>query len=170
MNPIPEITAADRALLQDTHQPRVRDHPSVIAAIAITAFYPVWQWFLLRLNDGSHESWGLVALLTAAIFIGKKIQRSGRLALGWNAVSIFADALYVLGFNVLNPMIRAAVAIVFLCAFFRIDRIAPGICGLLLISLPVIASAQFYLGYPLRLITAVSMEFLLNLCSIDGDI
>ncbi|MGY8640942.1 MAG: archaeosortase/exosortase family protein [Verrucomicrobiales bacterium] len=170
MNPIPEITAADRALLQDTHQPRVRIPPSVIAAIAIVDFYTVWQWFLLRINDGSDESWGLIALLTAAIFIGKKIQRSGRLALGWNAVSIFAAALYVFGFTVLTPMIRAAVAIVFLCAFFRIDRIAPGICGLLLISLPVIASAQFYPGYPLRLITAASMEFLLNLCSIDGEI
>src|SRR5262245_27679217 len=32
------------------------------------AFWPVWRWYVHRLNDQSDEAWGIVALVTAVAF------------------------------------------------------------------------------------------------------
>jgi exosortase len=63
-------------------------------------------------------------------------------------------AIYTLGFPFLPPLIRAALAA---CVFGALLIRGPGAAGkwgLLALSLPIVATLQFYLGYPLRAFVA----------------
>jgi exosortase/archaeosortase family protein len=75
--------------------------------------------------------------------------------------------LYVATFPFLPPLLRAAIAVTAIgCALSSFRLGVPfhlGICGLLLLSLPVVSSLQFYLGYPLRVLTGALTAPLLQL-------
>jgi exosortase/archaeosortase family protein len=143
--------------LGETTRPTRHATPFVILAMQGVAFWPVWQWYVARIMDGSDEPWGVVALGTALLFLlrhGKPARaRSSALALA----SVFAF-LYTLSFPVARPLVRAMLAVLALgatvSAFYLGRSVHLGILGLLLLSLPLIASLQFYLGYPVRVVTA----------------
>lgn len=65
---------------------------------------------------------------------------------------------YALSYHFLSPLPRAAIAITAIAATISIARFGKrlhlGVWGLLLLALPVIASLQFYLGFPMRTIVA----------------
>jgi hypothetical protein len=46
-------------------------NPFIILAVQGVTFWPVWQWYVARLTDGSDEPWGVVALGTALLFLVK---------------------------------------------------------------------------------------------------
>ncbi|MCF7674869.1 MAG: exosortase/archaeosortase family protein [Akkermansiaceae bacterium] len=124
------------------------------------ALAPVWIWYARRLDDGSDEPLGLLVL-------------AGAVALGWRDRSVFhaggahrlGGALLVLGsvlaIGWLPPMLRALLAVAGVVLWCGMQRHA-GLVGLLGLSLPVVASLQFYLGYPLRLSSAMGAEWLLE--------
>lgn len=125
----------------------------VLLGGTILAFWPVWRWYVTRTFDGSDEPWGLLALATwvvIAVRDGIAPSQTGSRFLG--AASMLG--IYVLTFHLLSPLPRALIAMSGI-AFVLLRRetmIASG--ALLALSLPVIATAQFYAGYPLRVLAA----------------
>ena len=75
--------------------------------------------------------------------------------------------LYFLSFHFVPPLLRATLAICWLAVHISQKKFGSslhlGILGLLILSLPIVASLQFFLGYPIRLITTKISVELLNL-------
>lgn len=139
------------------------NRPALIAALLLAAaFWPVARWYGLRLDDGSDEPMGLLALLAAGWFLWRDRGR-----IGVTAFSLKAGAsglvLYTFAFPFLPPMARALAAILVAGMVFRIGRAPGGVWILLVLSLPVVASLQFYAGWPLRLGAAAVAESILRM-------
>jgi exosortase len=120
------------------------------------AFAPVLLWYWSRLDNGSGEALGLVALVLA-ITLARKDRDTPNLRFA--EISIL---IYGLGFFFLPPLLRIIPALATIAFLTGIHRQA-GQFGLLLLSLPVQASLDFFLAYPFRLITAEGARFLVNL-------
>jgi len=138
--------------------------PLALVPILLLAFWPVWRWYGARMTDGSDEPLGLIALLTAAAFVPRR---------GWLevirpralAVATGVLALYVAAFDHLPLLVRGAVAVAALGAVLPRDsaRSPLPLLALLLLSLPLIATLQFYLGFPLRVATTWCAAHVLGL-------
>jgi hypothetical protein len=122
------------------------------------SLWPVWRWYVSRMSDGSDEPWGLAALAAALAFawIGRD---------GFRFAAVLT-LIYALALPVAPALVRAEVAVTALGATLAAvtgarDRF-PAIAALLVLSLPLVSSAQFYLGYPLRVLTAAGSAALLN--------
>lgn len=125
---------------------------------------PVGWWFGQRLNDGSDEPLGL---LTLALSLGlawrdRKSLHASPQARVCGALLILAS---VAGIHWLPPMIRAILAVSGVAACYGIHR-RGGLMGLLVLSLPVAASMQFFAGYPLRVAAAEGTVRLLELANL----
>lgn len=125
----------------------------------LAAFWPVWRWYAARLADGADDKWGLFALALA-------------LALAWarRRVGPVPDlrlatllCVYSLGFASLPPLGRAMLAVLALGSLLARSCRGPhaALVGLLLLSLPLEATLQYLLGYPLRFAVATSSALLL---------
>lgn len=136
------------------------------AALLLAAFWPVARWYGLRLDDGSDEPMGLLALVAAGGFLWRERGRLGATRKSLSAGTA-ALAVYALVFPVLPPMIRAVAAILVAGTVFRWHRAPAGVWALLLLSLPVVASLQFYAGWPLRLGAAVVADSVLSLAGLE---
>ncbi len=128
----------------------------LLLAFQIAAFWSVWQWYITRLMASSEERWGLLALVVAVLFIVKRnasVDANGSLLL-----PAILMLFYVCAYPFAPPLARACLAMTILgCTLSRLrfgTHAHPGIIGLLLLSLPVIPSLQFYGGYPLRVLVA----------------
>jgi len=141
--------------------------------VAHTAcFWPVWRWYVDRLDDGSDEPWALVALLAAVALSwprdGFKWNPRDPLLLGAAACTL----LYAVLAPFAPPLLRALAAMAALgCSWISVSGARnrwPAVLCLLVLSVPVIASLQFYAGYPLRTLTASGATWLLNLLGIDA--
>lgn len=122
-----------------------------LVAAQLVAFWPVMRWYALRMTDGSDGPWGVVALATAIVCAFSRRCRRGEPRL---LVPTMLVLFYVATYHLLPPLLRGAVATICLaCTLSTLSfgrTFDPGLCGLMLLALPVIASMQFYLGYPLR--------------------
>jgi exosortase len=135
-------------------------------------FWPVWRWYVARLDDGSDEPWALAALLAAVIL---SWPRDG---FRWNPRDplLLAAAACTLLYAVLAPfappLLRALAAAAALgCSWISVSGArsrAPAVLCLLALSVPVIASLQFYTGYPMRTMTASGATWLLNLFGVEA--
>ena len=136
-----------------------------VSAVAIgfaAALYPLLQWYLLRMDDGGDEPLGLIALATAALLSWKG---RGQLSASPRAALLMLAVYGLTSWLALPPMIRAVPALAAIAAWFGLWR-RPPVLALLLLSLPVIASLQFYVGYPLRLFATHCAGMLLELSGI----
>jgi exosortase len=148
---------------------RLITRSSLLIAIQCGAFYPVWSWSIRRMADGSDEPWGLLALATAVIAtmaIRPSAQR-GR-------VDLTVPAVLTLAYAVLFPwvprLVGAGIAMAALGTTLSVLRtgrpLRISLLGLLMLALPVIASLQFYLGYPLRVLSGMGASLLLQITGI----
>jgi exosortase/archaeosortase family protein len=143
----------------------------VLLAVLLAALWPHGLWMLRRLTDGSDEPWGVLALLTVAALLAQARREA---AMPARAALVASGALAVLAALlsfVVPPIFAAGAAMLALATFITSAlprRPAAPIFTLLLLALPVIASLQFYLGYPLRLATAHVAAPLLALAGIDA--
>jgi exosortase/archaeosortase family protein len=141
-----------------------------IVGILALAYWPVWSWYFARTLDGSDEPWGLCSLLAAVVYAFVAIKKSPAVTA---AFAIFgpAQALLMVAYCLLLPIapmqIQAIIAVTSIglaCSRLFLRRVEPGFLALLLLSLPVVSSMQFYLGYPLRLVvaklSAISLHFM----------
>jgi exosortase/archaeosortase family protein len=128
----------------------------------VVAFWPVWRWYGLRLVDGSDEPWGLLALGLAGVFLWRerdwvRVERRGLLA------ALLPLGIYVGWYGYLPALVRGLLAVGTVVLMLGMWRRNPGGAGLLVLSLPVMASLQFYAGYPMRVGIAVVSEGVLSL-------
>ena len=128
-----------------------------LIALQILAFWPVWRWYVRRMTDGSDEPWGVLALISLLIIVLHRTLRretSGAGRIGW--LSMVLTLLYALGFHSLPPLARATIAMsalmLSLSNVIFAQRFVPGLWILAMMSLPIMASLQFYMGYPLRVL------------------
>ncbi len=134
-------------------------------AALLLALWPHWVYVARRLWDGSDEPWGVLALVTVVALLVRdrallaQPTRSALVACGLLAIiAAVAD-------RVLPDLFSAAIAMLALGVFVMhaLRRPAAAIIVLLLLALPIIASLQFYLGYPLRLMVAHASAQLLSI-------
>jgi exosortase/archaeosortase family protein len=133
-----------------------------LLVIEILALWPVWRWYVHRLSDRSDEAWGIVALVTSVLFVFLHRPEGVTSAGNSNRMRLMLPAAlllcYALSYNFLSPLPRAVIAVTAIAATISAVRFGgamnPGVWGLLLLALPVIASLQFYLGFPMRALVA----------------
>ena len=126
------------------------------------------------MTDGSDEPWGIAALV-AALLLTWRDPRSWTLRtddrLLWSAVLLTFTYVAIVPWA--PPLVRAALAMAALaCSWVSIagvrNKLAP-VAVLFALSLPVIASLQFYLGYPLRSITTAGSVVTLHFLGYDVE-
>jgi exosortase/archaeosortase family protein len=122
------------------------------------AFWPVWKWYGLRLGDSPEDAWSLLALVTAGYILRINRGKTKKQSLLLSAIFIL---IYSITFQFVPPMLRAGFAWLILVLILPV-QIPAGVWGLLAISLPVIPTLQFYLGYPLRLVTTYAAAGILR--------
>jgi exosortase/archaeosortase family protein len=140
-------------------------HWSFPVILQVLVFAPIWQWYCRRLTDGSEEPWGLVALGTALVLLfAKKASRGNQPRLEIPAIMIL---LYAASYPMALRLVCACIAVTTLGMTLSAIRLGTWFhvptLGLMLLSLPVIPSLQFYSGYPLRVLSAAIAAPLLQL-------
>jgi len=130
----------------------------------LAAAWPVWGWYQSRALHGSEDPVELLALVTAAVLF---IRQGGPFAplrpWQWIAASALL-LLYAFTFAAVYPMVRAGLLVMILGVLVWNTRAALALSMLLCLSLPVSATLQFFLGYPLRLVVAEASRSILTGC------
>jgi exosortase/archaeosortase family protein len=145
---------------------------TLLSGALVLALWPHWLYMARRTVDGSDEPWGVLALLTVLVLLAGD---RGEFAVPGRAALVASAALAVvaaLASLVLPDLAAAALAMLALGLFLAHAlprRPATPLVALLLLALPVIASLQFYLGYPLRAFTAHASSLLLACAGIDAS-
>jgi exosortase/archaeosortase family protein len=137
----------------------------VLVLLQLVAFWSVWRWYFLRLSSSSDETWGILALFAIGVLILKNRRESSVVSnFGFIVASM---AIYAISFAFLPPLLRSIVAVTSLTfvisGWFFGKKFHFGIWSLFLLSLPIVASLQFYLGFPLRILVGEAAAFLLKL-------
>lgn len=138
-----------------------------ILVAELICFWPVWRWYYLRVVNSPDELTGLLSIITALFLIwfkrnnipvNRKFPLSRIIALNF---------IYILSYFFAPPLIRAIIAftaVAFtLTGFFSQNSLNIGIWGLFILGVPLIPTLQFYLGFPLRWLTAFIAVPLINL-------
>lgn len=126
----------------------------------------MWRWYIARIRDGSDEPWGLAALVVALAFVPwrrllEPLSPGSAFLAGAALVAVFV------GYDTLPALVRGGLWMLALMALLGTEGGAVARGGLLLLSLPVVATAQFYLGFPLRAFTAACSVPVLRLCGYE---
>lgn len=134
--------------------------------LPVVALMPVWIWCAARLRDGSDDPLGIVALVALAILIVRDRARfTQRARVGWIVTAALLVALVVVSGTALPALLRAVLSVFAVCAVLMAVR-APvqpmlALTGLALLALPLLSSLQFFIGFPLRVVTAEVSRWLL---------
>lgn len=141
----------------------------VLVVLLATALWPHWSYVARRMVDGSDEPWGVVALLTVALLVWRDramLQVPPRAALVAGALLAVVAAVASLR---LPDLAAAALAMLALGVVLvhALRRPAAPLIALLLLALPIVASLQFYLGFPLRVVAAHGAALALSACGLD---
>jgi len=136
----------------------------VIYALLV-GFWPVWVWYVQRLLDKSDEPLGIVALLTLAVMLFLHKERLQQRSVSWPLFIILL--FYFVSLFVAAKLFSALLAMLAVGLFLSGGKLRQGLTMgdwcLLFLSLPVVASLNFYLGYPLRLAVTSAAVPLLNI-------
>ena len=135
-------------------------------ALLALALWPTAWWMGRRMLDGSDEPLGALAIAALAALLWQcrdRLRASPRL--GWLALALLGVVSASVALGPLPPLLAALLGLLALAAGIaaflpRAIALAP-VFGLALLSLPLLASLQFYLGYPLRVLTAEASRWLL---------
>ena len=134
------------------------------------ALWPHWIYVTRRLVDGSDEPWGVLAWLTVVALLLRDhalLAQPTRSALVASAMLAIVAAAAQL---VLPDLAAAALAMLALGLYLvhALRRPATPLIVLLLLALPIIASLQFYLGFPLRVLAAHASAWMLWVVGLDA--
>ncbi|MFR0688970.1 exosortase Q [Enterobacterales bacterium AE_CKDN230030158-1A_HGKHYDSX7] len=136
--------------------------------IAALAAWPSWLWAARRLGDGSDDPLGIIALASLGLLLWR--DRSSLRAqprLRWLCGAVLLLMAGAMSQSILPPLLRGLVSVLALLLVILSLR-APGQpwvgwLGLGVLSLPLLSSLQFFVGYPLRVVTAEASAWLLRL-------
>jgi exosortase/archaeosortase family protein len=135
-------------------------------ALLAAALWPTGWWMARRMADGSDDPLGVLALaaLGWVVWTHHRLLRPAP-RLGWLALALLGVLAATATRHSLPPLANALLALLALAAgllAFLPRRVATGpVLGLSVLSLPLLASLQFYAGYPLRVVTAEASRWLL---------
>ncbi|MBH1965630.1 MAG: exosortase Q [Comamonadaceae bacterium] len=154
-------------------------------ALQTVALWPTWRWMATRVSDGSDDPLGLLAIAAIAVLVWSvRGQLRSAPRLSWMAVAVVGTLAATSMRGAVTPLATSLLAVVSwacgLTAFLPSVRRgamhasngvlwpAPRhavatvpVLGLAVLALPLIASLQFYAGYPLRVLTAEASRWLL---------
>jgi exosortase/archaeosortase family protein len=143
-------------------------------ALHALALWPHGVYLAERAFDGSDDPLGLLALFAVATLVAWQRQQL-RLSphLGWLCASIAlalaANGAWCMGAPALLASLLAAASLSgAVLAWWPAERARLPLAGLVVLALPWIASLQFYLGYPLRVLTAQLSAWALQLGGLDA--
>lgn len=147
---------------------RAEREPGLWLAMQVLVLWPQWVWYWQRLTDGSDEPLGIFALAAVAVLVARTSPKLRRVPdLGWillaGALSLASCVAAMLTTPLLSALIGVLALAASLAAWMPADAPRLPIAGLLVLSLPLISSLQFFAGYPLRVITAQLSCWLLDL-------
>ncbi len=130
------------------------------------AFWPVWQWYVERMLDGSDEPWGIFSLISVLTIV--TIRKTWKvLPASTIFICCIIITLYTVSYGQIPALFRGVLAMISLAVLISAisfgRTVQAGILGLMLLSLPLIASLQFYGGYPIRFITTFVSSHLVSL-------
>ncbi|MEM8954703.1 MAG: archaeosortase/exosortase family protein [Verrucomicrobiota bacterium] len=133
---------------------------AAVVLLVAAAFWPVVSWYGRRMMDGSDDPWGVAALGLAAWFLWVRREELvfpewGRLA----AAGVIAG--YALGYAWIPALVRGLLLVICFGLVAGLFCRHLALVALLALSLPVMASVQFYFGYPLRVMVAMGCEVFL---------
>ena len=143
-------------------------------ALHAAALWPHGLWAVRRWADGSDDPLGIAALAALVMWLVRAaptLRVQPRLA--WlvlsAALTLAATAGWLLAPPLPAAMLAALALSAHLCAWLP-ERVARWpLAGLALLALPLVASLQFYLGYPLRVFTAEISAWLLQAVGIAAE-
>ena len=137
-------------------------------ALLAVALWPTWWWMGQRMVDGSDDPLGVLALgaLGLVLWMHRKQLRASP-HLGLQATALAGVVITTVLHNQLPDLALALIGLLSLAAgllAFLPARVSSApVWGLSVLSLPLLASLQFYAGFPLRVITAEVSRWLLSL-------
>jgi len=143
-------------------------------ALHTLALWPHGAYLVQRASDGSDDPLGLLALAAVAALVfwhRHTLRLTPRF--GWlvasMVVALAANGSWWTGVPALLASLLAALSLVgALLAWWPVAQARLPLAGLVLLALPWIASLQFYLGFPLRIITAQLSAWGLQLAGFDA--
>lgn len=136
-------------------------------ALLALAIWPTARWMGQRMLDGSDEPLGGLAMAALCILVWHcrgRLRAAPRL--GWLAFALAGTVASSALLGIVPPLLSSLIGLLALgagLAAFLPNFVATApMFGLSLLSLPLLASLQFYAGYPLRVITAEASRWLLS--------
>jgi exosortase/archaeosortase family protein len=148
--------------------------PLAWLAIHAAALWPHGLWAARRLADGSDDPLGLAALAALLLWLLRAqptLRALPRLA--WLGAAAGLSLAATAALFAAPPLVAGLIAVLALWAHLaawlpeRSPRAA--LAGLSLLALPLVASLQFYVGWPLRAFTAQFSAWLLQAAGIDAE-
>jgi exosortase len=147
--------------------------PLLLFAVHAASFWSIGCWYVARLTDGSDEPWGIAAFATAIVLTWPRHRRSSQSSSTLLLIGAVLTLIYAVITPFTLPLIRAVFAMAALaCTWVYVAGARaklPAVALLFALSLPVMASLQFFAGYPLRVITAAGSDVLLSLCGLNVE-
>ncbi|MDR3324238.1 MAG: exosortase Q [Zoogloeaceae bacterium] len=141
--------------------------PAFWLALLGAALWPHMFWMMRRMQDGSDDPLGVVALAALVLLGGRHRRHLRRSPVpAWFAAALVLALLATMSWQTLPPLVSSLFALLAFAAGMLALLPAPvaaaPVLGLALLSLPLMASLQFYAGYPLRVLVAELSRWLLR--------
>jgi exosortase/archaeosortase family protein len=142
-------------------------------ALQAAALWPHGVWVVRRAFDGSDDPLGLAAALLLAWLVWRVAPRlRPHPRLPWLALAASMTALATAASTFAPPLVGALLAVLALSAAL-VAWLPAGVArvplaGLAVLALPLVSSLQFYVGYPLRALTAQLSAWGLQAVGIDA--
>jgi len=147
---------------------------SALVAFVLAAM-PLGAWYVQRLIDRSDEPLGVIALVVAvatlitAAGLGHSERRRIRLH-PWRMLIGSGLLALVQWFGPVRlPLVAGLLAVAVVAVSVEMPRGKAGVIALLVLSLPLVASLDFFAGYPLRLAAAELSRGLLWIVGIEVE-
>jgi exosortase/archaeosortase family protein len=143
-------------------------HPALICALVALATWDGWRWYAGRVVAMPEEALALVLTIALLAFLGttRKTPPAGGQPLPLRALTGLLLTYAALRMTA-PPIFAAALAVsaTLFCLYAALFKERPPVAfwGLVALSLPVLPSLQFTLGYPLRIVSAALTVGLLQL-------
>ena len=139
--------------------------PLLLAGL-LAAFWPVWIWFARGVADQSNDYTSVLATATAMlVLVRTSCVRPPSFALALPAAAmVLYIAAVVYGAATAIGAAFACLALAALASAYRLGkRCDLAFAALCMLALPLAATLQFYLGYPLRVVAGVLTAALLKM-------
>jgi exosortase/archaeosortase family protein len=142
-------------------------HPFAWLGLQVLVLWPHAAWYGQRIADGSDDPLGVVALAAIGVLAARLAPQLKRVPdLRWMALAAVLTATSTVALLFCPPLLCSLLAVLALTAGLVawLPASAPRLpyAGLMVLALPLLSSLQFYVGYPLRLVTAQLSAWLLQ--------